>query len=92
MLKKICKYIESFPKDKLLHLFICYIIADITINIIEHYNINLYLTSIITFVVGFNIGVIKECYDKHQIDNTFDCKDWLATILGCVFKIIINLI
>lgn len=71
---------EIIGTDKFLHFFVTYFIASVFENIGAG------------FIVAFSLAVIKELYDWIVRKTKFDTMDILASALGALLNLIINLI
>ena len=83
MINKILNLIESIPKDKLLHSYFGYVIADIIFLITNSFDWSV-------VIVGF-VAVLKELYDKFVKKSNIDALDIIATLGGSILKLILVL-
>ena len=91
MISNICYWIGRIAKDKILHFLICYIIFDYCLSIGEHFNFNIILTLISSFIIISSLIFLKEVIDKNEY-NDFDWYDILAGYIGVIAKTILFII
>lgn len=92
-IKKILHIIANIPHDKLLHLFVGYVISHIVNN--EYCAIfnPSYGGAIAGFIVALAIGIAKEIYDfKHRETETPEVKDIIYSMSGGFISSLISLI
>ena len=87
MISNICRWIANIDKDKILHFLICYVIFDYCLSIGEHFNFNIILTLIGSFIIISSLIFWKEVIDKNEY-NGFNWYDILAGYIGVITKII----
>ena len=87
MISNICRFIGKINKDKILHFLICYVIFDYCLSIEEHFNFNIMLTFISSFIIISSLIFLKEVIDKNEY-NGFDWYDILAGYIGVIAKTI----
>ena len=92
-IKKILHIIANIPHDKLLHLFVGYVISHIINNVYCAIFTTSYRGAIAGFVVALAIGIAKEIYDsKHRETETPEIVDVAYTICGGFASSLISLI
>ena len=87
MISNSCRLIGKIDKDKILHFLICYVIFDYCLSIGEHFNFNIILTFISSFIIISSLIFLKEIIDKNEY-NGFDWYDILAGYIGVIAKTI----
>ena len=87
MISNICHLIGKIDKDKILHFLICYIIFDYCLSIGEHFNFNIILTLISSFIIISSLIFLKEVIDEKEY-NGFNWYDILAGYIGVITKTI----
>ena len=87
MISNICRLIGKIDKDKILHFLICYIIFDYCLSIGEHFNFNIILTLIGSFIIISFLIFLKEIIDENKY-NDFNWYDILAGYIGVIAKTI----
>lgn len=89
MISKLCSYIASFPKDKILHFLLCYIMFDYLLVFSSRLISNIELATLVAFGIMNIIIYGKELYDSTKPNNKFDWHDVIAGYLGIELKFII---
>lgn len=85
MISNICYWIGRIPKDKILHYFISYLILDICLSVLEHFDVTTWLSIVISLSV-VSIAIFgKEAIDEKQYHG-WDWYDILAGYLGVITK------
>lgn len=87
MISNICYWIGRIDKDKILHFLVCYVIFDYCLSIGEHFNFNIILTLISSFIIISSLIFLKEVIDENKY-NGFDWYDILAGYIGVIAKTI----
>ena len=87
MISNICRLIGKIDKDKILHFLICYVIFDYCLSIGEHFNFNIILTLISSFIIVSFLIFWKEIIDKNEY-NGFNWCDIFAGYIGVIAKTI----
>ena len=87
MISNICRLIGKIDKDKILHFLICYVIFDYCLSIGEHFNFNIILTLISSFIIISSLIFLKEVIDENEY-NGFNWYDILAGYIGVIAKTI----
>lgn len=76
---------DNIQKDKLLHSYVSDTLFVVLFGIIFLFlNLPIWLNYIITTVVVFAIGIIKELIDDKEKGNRFDWTDVIADVSGIV--------
>ena len=91
MISKLCTFIASVDKDKLLHFIISYIIFDFCLSILCRFPLPTFINILTSFTIVSVFIVGKEIIDKIDY-NGFDWKDILAGYLGVLVKLILFII
>lgn len=87
MISNICNRIGRIAKDKILHFLICYVIFDYCLSIGEHFNFNIILTFISSFIIISSLIFLKEVIDENKY-NGFDWYNIIAGYIGVIAKTI----
>lgn len=89
---------QTIPSDKVLHFFVSFTLGMIDYRLIEFYCLNnnifnlswdddnnFYSNLLISSIISFIPGLLKEIYDSTKPDNFFDFYDLIADIAGILF-------
>ena len=86
MICNLCYWIGRIPKDKILHYFVSYLILDICLSVLEHFDVTTWLSIVISLSV-VSIAIFgKEAIDEKQYHG-WDWYDILAGYLGVITNI-----
>lgn len=89
---KVAAFLCSFPSDKYVHFIVCLIGTFLLAALIHFIGATVIVSTIISAVVFFLIGVAKELVDKYYRGEIFDKKDLLADLIGLIVGIVLYLI
>ena len=85
MISNICYWIRRIPEDKILHYFISYFILDTCLSVCGHFDVNTWLSIVISLSVVSIAIFSKEAIDEKQYHG-WSWMDILAGYLGVITK------
>lgn len=91
IIDKIIQWLAHWPKDKVMHFALSFVIAIIAGCFMKICGGDKWDITAAAWFAGFFAGVIKEVYDEYRHGDS-DEKDWAADVVGTTLGTIVALI